>query len=177
MAAGIPFALPAHAGTSQTAIIASPKAVSDSYQVKAGKKLVENGARGVLGNDRGGPLGIVSNTQPADGALTLNPDGSFSYQPDKGFVGTDHFTYTTSNAVQVYNDDVPPLATVGGVVLTGGGYGSSLYPKPGDSKEFYGLTDRGPTSPARTGTRSSRCRTSRPPSGCSGCRPAASPTC
>lgn len=47
-------------------------------------------------------------------------------------------------AVQVYNDDVRPLATIGGVRLTGGGYGSSLTPKPGSSTEFYGLTDRGP---------------------------------
>jgi hypothetical protein len=30
------------------------------------------------------------------------------------------------------------------VAITGGGYGSSLYPVPGVTDEFYGLTDRGP---------------------------------
>jgi hypothetical protein len=50
----------------------------------------------------------------------------------------------SSGAVEVYNDDVRPLGNVGGVRITGGGYGSSLTPKPGSSKEFYGLTDRGP---------------------------------
>jgi len=39
---------------------------------------------------------------------------------------------------------VPPLATVGGVLVRGDGYGSSLYPVPGSDDEVYGLTDRGP---------------------------------
>ncbi|QWF78409.1 esterase-like activity of phytase family protein [Amycolatopsis sp. CA-230715] len=48
------------------------------------------------------------------------------------------------DAVQVFRTDLPPLATVGGVPITGGGYGSALAPVLGGSDEYYGLTDRGP---------------------------------
>lgn len=44
----------------------------------------------------------------------------------------------------LFKTNVPPLANVGGVPLTAGAYGSSLYPKPGSPDEYYGLTDRGP---------------------------------
>ena len=46
-------------------------------------------------------------TGPADGVLTLNSDGSFTYTPNANFVGTDSFTYddvqgsTTSNVATV----------------------------------------------------------------------------
>ena len=33
-------------------------------------------------------------TQPSNGSLALNTDGSFSYTPNSGFEGTDEFTYT-----------------------------------------------------------------------------------
>ncbi|WP_158886747.1 esterase-like activity of phytase family protein [Amycolatopsis anabasis] len=45
---------------------------------------------------------------------------------------------------RVFPTELPPLATVGGVRITGGGYGSALAPVPGSRDEFYGLTDRGP---------------------------------
>jgi hypothetical protein len=56
-------------------------------------------------NDK--PFSSVVVTGPADGALTLNADGSFSYTPNNNFVGTDSFTYddvqgsTTSNVATV----------------------------------------------------------------------------
>jgi hypothetical protein len=36
-------------------------------------------------------------TNPANGALTLNPDGSFTYTPNAGFFGTDSFTYSAKS--------------------------------------------------------------------------------
>ncbi|AHH95917.1 esterase-like activity of phytase family protein [Kutzneria albida] len=117
--------------------------VADSYRVRAGQTLTTHG-RGVLGNDRGNPLTVVSHTAPAHGSLDINPDGTFRYTPAAGFTGTDSFTYTASDAVRLYRTNLPALATVGGVPITGGGYGSGLTPVPGSCDEFYGLTDRGP---------------------------------
>ncbi|HYH64667.1 MAG TPA: Ig-like domain-containing protein [Urbifossiella sp.] len=36
-------------------------------------------------------------TDPADGSVALNGDGTVSYAPDAGYVGTDTFTYTVSD--------------------------------------------------------------------------------
>lgn len=49
-------------------------------------------APGVLANDSGATLaGLVAG--PQNGALTLNPDGSFVYTPTTNFTGVDGFTY------------------------------------------------------------------------------------
>jgi hypothetical protein len=132
-------ALPAGVAEAKPATRAS----DDSYRVTAGQTLNVRGS-GVLANDQGHPSTVVSHTAPAHGSLTLNPDGSFGYTPAAGFTGTDSFTYTTTDAVHLYTTHLPPLATIGGVPITGGAYGSSLYPVPGSPNEFYGLTDRGP---------------------------------
>jgi hypothetical protein len=119
------------------------QAWADDYRVAAGASLTVQG-QSVLGNDDGSPVTLISHTAPAHGSLTVNQDGSFRYTPAAGFTGTDTFTYTVSDAVRLYQTHLPPLATIDGVALTGGGYGSSLTPVPGSKDEFYGLTDRGP---------------------------------
>jgi hypothetical protein len=48
---------------------------------------------------------------------------------------------------------LPPVATVGGVAISGGAYGSGLTPVPGSRDEFYGLTDRGPNVDGPNGTK------------------------
>jgi hypothetical protein len=129
-----------------TAATASPgglKARADSYRVR-GTVLRVDARHGVLDNDSGHPVTLVAHTDPAHGSLTLDQDGSFRYTPQAGFTGTDQFTYTVSDAVRLYSTHLPPLATIGGVPVTAGGYGSSLYPVPGSNDEYYGLTDRGP---------------------------------
>ncbi|WP_322754763.1 esterase-like activity of phytase family protein [Frankia sp. Cas3] len=118
-------------------------AQDDAYWVKAGGVLTVRGD-GVLDNDTGWPATLVRHTQPAHGTLSLNQDGSFRYTPAAGFMGDDTFTYSISNAVSLYTTHVPPIATIGGVPITGGGFGSSLYPVPGSPDEYYGVTDRGP---------------------------------
>ena len=117
----------------------------DHYRARAGQVLQVRG-EGVLGNDRVGcDLGsVVRHTAPAHGTLSLNADGTFRYTPAPGFTGRDSFTYTVSDAVKLYPTDLPPLATIGGVEVKGGAYGSGLAPVPGSRDEFYGLTDRGP---------------------------------
>ena len=72
-----------------------PLAVADNYSVIAGETLTVSAANGLLANDLGSDtLTVAGYTNPANGTLTLNDDGSFTYQPTAGFCGTDTFTYT-----------------------------------------------------------------------------------
>jgi hypothetical protein len=118
----------------------------------------------VLRNDHGATA-VVRHTDPSNGTAAVNADGTFTYTPRAGFTGTDTFTYTTTDAVQLFKDtraDGAALAPIGQVKgpngtttqLSGEGYGSSLAPVPGKSGRFYGLTDRGPNADAPDGNKS-----------------------
>ena len=55
----------------------------------------------VLTNDLdpdGNPLTILAISQGSDGAVADNMDGTLTYTPDVGFVGTDSFTYSITDA-------------------------------------------------------------------------------
>ena len=54
----------------------------------------------VLGNDTdidGDPLNITNATSPINGSLVINPDGTITYTPNNGYVGSDTFYYTISD--------------------------------------------------------------------------------
>jgi hypothetical protein len=76
-----------------------PQANSDRYNTPHDKTLnVE--VPGVLANDidaDGDPLSATLQSVPSNGKVNFNPDGSFSYTPNPGFVGFDNFTYTVSD--------------------------------------------------------------------------------
>lgn len=55
-------------------------------------------ARGVLANDTGTGLSVVSNTTPAHGTATVRADGSYTYTPADRFSGTDTFQYTAKDS-------------------------------------------------------------------------------
>lgn len=55
--------------------------------------------------------------------------------------------------IKTFATHLPALATIGGVSLSGGAYGSSLARVPGTADEFYGLTDRGPNVDGPNGTK------------------------
>ena len=77
----------------------APVASDDSYGTDEDSPLTV-AAPGVLGNDSdsdGGTLSAGSASDPANGSVTLNADGSFAYTPDANFSGSDTFTYTTSD--------------------------------------------------------------------------------
>ena len=50
-------------------------------------------------------LSVTGHTDPAHGTLTVNPDGTFTYQPAVGYSGTDSFQYTVtgSTAERLYD--------------------------------------------------------------------------
>jgi CshA-type fibril repeat protein len=54
--------------------------------------------RGNDGDADGDPLTITAVTQPASGRVAINLDGTVTYTPNPGFVGTDTFTYTITDS-------------------------------------------------------------------------------
>jgi VCBS repeat-containing protein len=100
-------------GTSNTATVsirvnAIPVATNDSgYTAIVGTPLtVSGGVLGVLGNDTDADDSTLTAnlvSQPANGSLSLNPDGSFVYIPNANFQGTDTFTYTASDGQATSN--------------------------------------------------------------------------
>jgi LPXTG-motif cell wall-anchored protein len=57
-------------------------------------------APGVLTNDtdpEGDPLTVTSNTDPTNGSVTVNADGSYTYTPNPAYAGPDQFTYTITD--------------------------------------------------------------------------------
>jgi hypothetical protein len=86
-----------------------PVANADTYAVTTDVTLSVDAAGGVLANDSGAGLTVLSHTNPSDGTLTLNSDGSFTYVPGAGFQGTDSFTYSVQDE---YGRDSAAPATV-----------------------------------------------------------------
>ena len=76
-------------------------AYPDGYPATEDSPLVIDEASGVLANDGDEQSGVLSDAvvvdQPANGDVTLNPDGSFTYTPEGDFFGTDSFTYMASD--------------------------------------------------------------------------------
>ena len=71
-----------------------PAATDDTYTVLQDSTL-SVAAPGVLGNDTAGSGRTAALAAgPDHGSAVVQPDGSFSYSPADGFVGTDSFTYT-----------------------------------------------------------------------------------
>jgi len=82
-----------------TAVNDAPVAVNDSYSTNQGNVLTVN-APGVLSNDTdvdSANLTAARVTGPANGQLTLNANGSFTYTPNAGFSGSDSFTYKAND--------------------------------------------------------------------------------
>ncbi|MDT0188006.1 LamG-like jellyroll fold domain-containing protein [Microbacterium sp. ARD31] len=78
---------------------AAPVGAADAYGTMEGEPLVV-AAPGVLANDTdadGDTLTATGVTQPAGGEVSVAANGSFTYTPDAGFVGTDTFTYRASD--------------------------------------------------------------------------------
>jgi VCBS repeat-containing protein len=78
-----------------------PVAVADAFILAEDGTLNVSAAQGVLANDtdvEGRQPDGAAGPGPANGTLTLNPDGSFSYVPNANFAGQDSFTYQAAEA-------------------------------------------------------------------------------
>ena len=87
-----------------------PEAEDDDYNTDEDTTL-NVAAPGVLSNDSdadGDPLTAVEDSTTSNGSLTLNADGSFSYDPDPNYCGPDSFTYHANDG-----QDDSNIATVG----------------------------------------------------------------
>ena len=79
----------------------APAAVDEAYTTAQDTPLTIT-APGVLANDSdpdGDALTAALASGPAQGTLTLNPDGSFLYTPAAGFSGKDSFTYHANDGI------------------------------------------------------------------------------
>ncbi len=81
--------------------VSVPSSVDDAFTTPANAPLGVP-APGVLGNDvanGGGAMTAALVTAPANGTVTLNPDGSLIYVPALNFLGVDTFTYRAATAL------------------------------------------------------------------------------
>jgi len=99
-----------------------PEAENDSYSTDFETALTVNASNGVLNNDTdadGDSLSVAVATDPTNGSVSLNTDGSFTYTPNEGFSGSDTFTYTVIDGnegsdtatVTVTVEEAPPPPT------------------------------------------------------------------
>jgi len=76
----------------------TPQASIDTFKAVQGKSLVTGGS--VLDNDldnEDSPMIAILVAGPRNGTIIFQTDGRFIYEPDRGFIGTDLFTYTTTD--------------------------------------------------------------------------------
>ena len=73
-----------------------PDAVNDVFSGNEDSQILGS----VLANDSdadGDTLTVTGTTNPSNGTLVMNADGTFTYTPDANFNGSDSFTYTISD--------------------------------------------------------------------------------
>lgn len=100
----------------------APVALPDTYST-LGTMISVGAAQGVLANDTTpnmSPLSAQLVSNPLNGSLSFNPDGSFTYVATSSFHGVDYFTYiakdslyssdVTQVTLNVFNSNLPPIA-------------------------------------------------------------------
>lgn len=114
------FTLPRIEGTSVPDDV-PPVAAKDTYVTEVETLLTVDAANGILANDAEYDLEPMTVelplvSEPMNGQLTMNVDGSFTYTPDAGFSGVDFFRY---QALDGSGNASPRIATVE-ITVTGG---------------------------------------------------------
>jgi ELWxxDGT repeat protein/VCBS repeat-containing protein len=117
-----------------------PVAADDIYAV-AKDTTLNVAAPGVLDNDTdidNPALTAALVTGPANGALVLDPDGSFTYTPVNGFVGTDSFTYRANDGLLSSNTATVDIVIAGFIMAPIAGTNT---PIPGGAGFFTGFPE------------------------------------
>jgi len=93
-----------------------PVAAADTYTTNengfVASALTTTAGTGVLSNDTDAdsdPLTAVKISDPTNGTLTLNANGSFTYTPDALFIGDDSFTYAANDG---FTDSTTATVTI-----------------------------------------------------------------
>jgi hypothetical protein len=127
-----------------------PVAVGDKYTAAQDSVLITDAADGLLANDLNAS-GVTASveTPPSNGTLTLNPDGSFEYQPADDYSGIDTFTYkitdgtnTSSTAIVALNV-VPVKITVGSILKYKSSQIKGLKEDFAKAPKLYGIFENG----------------------------------
>ncbi|MCJ8273572.1 MAG: Ig-like domain-containing protein, partial [Psychrosphaera sp.] len=98
-------------------INAAPVATDDSSSLTTGSTVSVN----VLNNDtddgtlQAGTVTVVD--APSNGTATANADGTITYAPTSGFVGSDSFTYTVMDDLNVVSNVATVAITINAVVV------------------------------------------------------------
>jgi uncharacterized repeat protein (TIGR01451 family) len=84
-------------------VTTTPVAIDDTYSAVGNVQINVPAASGLTSNDSdpdGGPVVATAGTTTSTGGgdVTVNADGSFTYNPPPGFEGADTFTYTINGA-------------------------------------------------------------------------------
>ena len=90
----------------------APETEANSYSTIAGEELIVSPDDGLLQNDsdpEGEPLTASLDTNPENGSVSVNEDGSFTYTPTDGFIGTDTFTYVANDG---FRDSAATTVTI-----------------------------------------------------------------
>ena len=93
-----------------------PVAFNDAYLVATESLFITTASNGVQANDRNADGVTITSTLIDDaqhGTLTLRSDGSFDYTSEPGFVGTDQFSYQST-------DGITPTEVVTVRIIVGG---------------------------------------------------------
>ncbi|MCP9496174.1 MAG: FG-GAP-like repeat-containing protein [Pyrinomonadaceae bacterium MAG19_C2-C3] len=119
----------------------APVAVGDAYSVNVNNTLTV-AAPGVIANDPDAELnplsvGIVATT--TNGTLTLDANGSFTYQPNENFSGSDSFTYMATDG-QSFSNTATVSITVNPVADLSLVKADSADPVPSGSSLTYTIT-------------------------------------
>lgn len=94
-------------------------AVVDFYDFTDKQEIEVSEENGLIANDfdmDGTDLQVVLTSTPSNGDIDINPDGSFIYTPDEGFVGTDRFEYALFDGNSLSAENTVTLSNNGFVV-------------------------------------------------------------
>jgi large repetitive protein len=102
----------------------APVAVADTYTTGQNTQLVVPAA-GVLANDTDAdlaPLSATLDTAPANGTLTLDANGGFTYTPSNNFQGIDTFSYHANDGALDSNVATVSISVVAPSLLANGSF-------------------------------------------------------
>ncbi|NWF44027.1 DUF4347 domain-containing protein, partial [Hydrogenophaga sp. D2P1] len=78
--------------------VAQNDAFTTNEDVTVSGNLFANNGNGIDRDPDGDSFSVTAHTNPANGTVVVNPNGSFTYAPNVDFYGTDSFTYTITDA-------------------------------------------------------------------------------